>query len=330
MLEFEFIKRCTGFLPGQAEGLSCGIGDDCAVIIGSMGRDWLISTDGYSEGIHFCREWMSPRDIGRRCLTGAVSDIAAMGGRPRYVTISIAVPPTISEKDAVEIMEGITSSASSYQMVVIGGDTTATLHDLQIVLTAIGDIRHGAALYRRGAKSGDVVYVTGMLGGAAVGLEVLKKNSGRGPVAREASVSRFLHPEARVSSGQWLADTGCVTSMIDISDGLVQDLGHVALAGGAGIVLSADAIPLWNGDSEVVDLQTACTGGEEYELAFTVDGLRDAAFQRLLPAVQGQLGHPITRIGSVVVGSGVVVRDGAGRDITPAVGGFRHIIGKGA
>lgn len=329
MQEFEFIRRCTGFLPNQAEGLSCGIGDDCAVIIGSMGRDWLISTDGYSEGIHFCREWMSPRDVGRRCLTGAVSDIAAMGGRPRYVTISIAVPPAISESDAAGMMEGITSSAASYQMVVIGGDTTAARHDLQIVLTVIGDIRHGAALYRRGAKPGDAVYVTGALGGAAAGLEALKKKSGRGPAA-ESAVSRFLHPEARISSGLWLTDTGCVTSMIDISDGLVQDLGHVARASGVGIVLNADAIPRWTGGGETADLQVACSSGEEYELAFTVDGLRDAAFQRLLPAVQGQLGHPITRIGAAVAGSGVAVRDAAGGDVTPRDGGFRHDIGKGA
>lgn len=330
MQEFEFIKRCTGFLPNQAEGLSCGIGDDCAVIIGSMGRDWLISTDGYSEGVHFCRDWMSPRDIGRRCLTGAVSDIAAMGGRPRYVTISISVPPTISESDATGVMEGITASAASYQMVVIGGDTTAARHDLQIGLTVVGDIRHGAALYRRGAKSGDAVYVTGALGGASVGLEVLKMKAGRGGAAREASVTRFLHPEARISSGQWLTDTGCVTSMIDVSDGLVQDLGHVARASGVGIVLNAGSIPRWAGDGGEADLQTACASGEEYELAFTVDGLRDSAFQRLLPAVQGQLGHSITRIGVTAPGSGVVVRDAAGCDVTPAIGGFHHDIGKGA
>lgn len=323
MQEFEFIRKCTGSLPSQAEGLSCGIGDDCAVIKGGMGRDWLISTDGYSEGIHFCNAWMSPIDIGRRCLVGAVSDIAAMGGRPRYVTISISIPPTIPEKDAAEIMEGITSAATSYQMVVIGGDTTATLHDLQVVLTVIGDIRHGAALYRRGAKSGDVVYVTGTLGGAAVGLDALKRNLG-------TTTARFIHPEARVNSGHWLADTGCVTSMIDISDGLVQDLGHVAQSSGVGITLNADAIPRWHDGDKIVDLQTACTSGEEYELVFTVDGFRDATFQRLLPAAQGQLGHLITRIGVVGAGSGVGVRDSEGRDVTPQVGGFSHVIGKGA
>ncbi len=347
MQEFEFIRRCTGFLPGQAEGLSFGIGDDCAVFAGSQGRDWLITADGYSEGIHFCSDWMGPKDIGRRCLIGAVSDIAAMGGRPRYVTISIAVPPVVAEKDAVEVMEGISSSAASYQMVVIGGDTIAARHDLQIVLTVIGDIRHGAALYRRGAKAGDVVYVTGALGGAAMGLKMMqsrypllcKEELGEVETATPTNsplqkgrncVSRFLHPEARISSGQWLTDTGCVTGMIDVSDGLLQDLDHMALASDAGMVLDADAIPRWRGGSEEADLQTACSSGEEYELAFTVDELRDAAFQRLLPAAQGQLGHPITRIGQVVSGSKVVVRDGTGRDVTPRSGGFRHIIGRDA
>lgn len=326
MQEFDFIKKCTERLPSQAEGLSYGVGDDCAVIAGSLGRDWLISTDGYSEGIHFCREWMSPKDIGCRCMTGSVSDIAAMGGRPRYVTISIAVPPTMTEKDAAEIMEGISSFATAHQMVVIGGDTTASRTDLQLVLTVIGDIRHGMALYRRGAKMGDVVYVTGTLGGSAVGLEILQRKV----AVTKSNVDRFLHPETRVNSGHWLNDTGCVTSMIDVSDGLVQDLGHVAEASGVGIVLAADAIPLWDDGGNPVNLKTALTSGEEYELAFTVDGRRDAAFQRLLPAAQLQLGHPITRIGSVVSGAGVVVRDLEGHDVTPRGGGFCHTIGKGA
>lgn len=339
MLEFDFIKKCTEFLPRQAEGLACGIGDDCAVIIGSMGRDLLVSTDAYSESIHFCSEWMNPVDIGARSLIGAVSDIAAMGGRPRYATISLAVPPTISEGNAIDIMKGITSSSSLYQMMVIGGDTIAASHDLQIVLTVIGDIRHGGAVYRRGARSGDVVYVTGTLGGAAAGLEILKSahqtRAGGDPVlavgsASGVTVDRFLHPVARISSGQWLTETGCVTSMIDISDGLVQDLGHVAQASGVGVVLDAETIPCWHDAGVAVNLQTACTSGEEYELVFTVDGRRDSAFRRLLPGVQRLLGHPITRIGVTTAGTGVVVRDAAGGDVTPPVGGFRHVIGKGA
>ncbi len=322
--EFEFIKRCTDFLPSQAEGLLCGIGDDCAVISGGAGRDWLISTDGFFEKIHFCRDWMSAKDIGRRCLISAVSDIAAMGGRPRFVTVSISVPPTYSADDAADVMSGISSSAASYQMVVIGGDTCAAADDLSLTLTVIGDIRHGAALYRRGAKLGDVVYVTGALGGSLVGLQVLQKNSG----ARGEVVDRFLHPAARVTSGLWLADTGCVTSMIDVSDGLIQDLGHIAQASGVGIVVDADAVPCWHGANGTIDLNSALTSGEEYELAFTVDGRRDSAFQRLLPAVQNQWGHAITRIGVVVSGSGVLVRDPAGTNVTPPLGGFSHSIGK--
>lgn len=324
MQEFEFIKRCTESLPSQAEGLLCGIGDDCAVITGGAGRDWLISTDGFFEGIHFRRSWMSPKEIGGRCLTAAVSDIAAMGGRPRFVTISISVPPTCSADEAADVMLGISSKAASLQMVVIGGDTCAGVGDLSLTLTVIGDIRHGGAIYRRGAKPGDVVYVTGALGGALTGLRMLQGDS----VVRPETVNRFLHPMARVSSGHWLTDTGCVTSMIDVSDGLVQDLGHVAQASGVGIIVQSESVPLWLDGQVPVDFQTACTSGEEYELAFTVDGVRASAFQRLLPAVQGQWGHALTRIGTVVSGSGVVVKNTKGQDVTPPLGGYRHTIGK--
>lgn len=323
MQEFDFIKRCTDGLPAQAEGLLCGIGDDCAVIAGSGSRDWLISSDGFYEGIHFQRDWMSPSDIGRRCLAAAVSDIAAMGGRPRFVTISIAVPPTISSDIAIEVMEGISAAATSYLMVVIGGDTCSAVHDLSLTLTVIGDIRHGSAIHRRGAKSGDIVYVSGNLGGSLAGLRALQSG-----VPDDAAVERHVHPIARVTSGHWLADTGCVTSMIDVSDGLIQDLGHIGKSSGVGIVIDADAVPRWSSSTGMVNLETAIKSGEEYELAFTVDGRRDSAFQRLLPAVHGQLGHSITRVGTVISGSGVVVRDAAGDDVTPQSGGFRHDIGK--
>lgn len=322
MEEFDFIRRATAALPSQAEGLLCGIGDDCAVFTGGMGRDWLISTDSYVEGIHFCRDWISAKYIGRRCLTGAVSDIAAMGGRPRFVTVAASVPPTLSSEDAMQVMAGISAAAASYQMVVIGGDTTASLKDLHISLTVIGDVRHGGALYRRGARVGDVVYVTGNLGGSLAGLITLQQ--GR---AVPDAIARHLHPIARVTSAQWLNDTGCVTGMIDVSDGLVQDLGHVAQASQVGMVINADAVPRWAGESGTVNLETACGSGEEYELAFTVDVRRDAAFQRLLPAVLSQFGHAITRIGAVVAGQGVVVQDRSGQDVTPKIRGFCHEIG---
>jgi thiamine-monophosphate kinase len=323
MQEFDFIRRTTGILPNQAEGLICGMGDDCAVFAGNAGRDWLISTDTFSEGVHFRRDWMSATDIGRRSLVAAVSDIAAMGGRPRYSVVAIAVPRDMPESDAMAVMEGMASSAAAYQMVVIGGDTTTSLQDLHLTLTVIGDIRHGAALYRRGSRVGDGVYVTGTLGGALAGLRALQSDR-----HSASEVDRFLHPMARVTSGQWLADTGCVRSMIDVSDGLIQDLGHVAEASGVGIVVNAEAVPCWREDKWIVDLQTACASGEEYELAFTVDGPRDGAFQRLLPAVLGQLGHPITRIGTVVAGAGVVVRDNRGRDVELDSTGYTHGIGR--
>ena len=326
MQEFEFIHRVTDMLPSQAEGLLCGIGDDCAVFAGNGGRDWLISTDGFTEGVHFQAAWASPSDIGRRCLEAAVSDIAAMGGRPRYVMVSISIPNTMSESDAMAYMQGISASAADYQMIIIGGDTTTSKQGLHLAITVIGDVRHGASLYRRGARVGDVVYVTGVLGGSMAGLNVLEtKRTGY-----QEEVNRFLRPTARVASGAWLSDTGCVTSMIDVSDGLIQDLGHVAKASGVGLVVESGSIPCWQNEKGAVNIETACASGEEYELAFTVDGLRDSAFQRLLPAALGQLGHPITRIGQVVAGSGVIVRKPDGGVLSLDKSGYAHCIGKSA
>lgn len=322
MQEFEFIKRCTESLPAQAEGLLCGIGDDCAVFSGNAGRDWLISTDGFIEGVHFRRDWMSPEEVGERCLAAAVSDIAAMGGRPRFLTIAIAIPQALSTDEATRVMHGITAAATAYQLVVIGGDTSGSPQNLQIVLAVIGECRSGMALYRRGARVGDVVYVTGALGGAQMGLELMQAGAKRSPV-----VDRFLHPIAHIATGQWLADTGCITSMIDVSDGLVQDLGHLARASGVGMTIDADDVPRWNAGGETAGLITACSSGEEYELAFTVDGRRDAAFQRLLPAARSQLGHPITRIGTVISGKSVTVKDATGQSLTPMHGGYQHAIG---
>lgn len=323
MNEFEFIVRCLAGLPHTGEGLLLGAGDDCAVMVGNAHRDWIVSTDSVQEGVHFRRDWLSFAAIGRRALGAAVSDIAAMGGRPRFVVIALGIPSDMISTDAQAVMQGLTTAATQYHMIVIGGDTTRTSHDLSITLTVIGEIPHGGGVYRRGARVGDVVYVTGSLGGSLTGLQQLQNKIKMG-----IAVTRHLQPEPRIAAGKWLSETGCVTSMIDVSDGLLQDLGHVAFQSQVGMVLDADAIPRWQDSAGSVDLQTACCSGEEYELVFTVDCRRESMFRQLLPAVQQRLGHPITRIGTVIAGSGVIVKNAAGKTVTPTACGYTHSIGK--
>ncbi len=330
MNEFALIERLIAGLPVQAEGLMCGIGDDCAVIAGDGRRDWLITTEHCIEGVHFRPEWAPWRQIGRKAVLAAMSDVSAMGGRPRFLVVALAVPHTMPITDLEAFYAGIRSVAQETGMVVVGGDMAQSRDTFCSTLTVIGDVIHGRAIYRRGARPGDGVYVTGACGGAAFGLHLLRQQT---TDRHHPCIARQFEPPSRVSSGQWLASTGCISAMIDISDGLLSDLGHVARISNVGMRLDGRRIPIHSAmalggdDGADVDL-LAWTGGEDYELAFTVAGVREAAFAPLIAAAGRTLGHPITRIGEVVTGTGIVVLDAAGNTVTVGKPGFVHEVGE--
>lgn len=332
--EFALLAGLLQDLPLQAEGLLCGVGDDCAVLAAGGSRDWVISTDHFVEGVHFRRQWADWRMIGRRAALAAISDIAAMGGRPRFLVIGLSLPKSLPVAAIEQCFAGLRAVAQEQAMIVIGGDTTGSLQSVLIAVTAIGDVAHGRAIYRRGARVGDVVYVTGTLGGSGAGLYALVHGHQR-PEATPL-VERHLCPPSRVAVGQWLASTGCVSSMIDVSDGLVQDAGHIAAASRVKIQLEAVRIPLMTGVSQFAayagldPLQVALGSGEEYELVFTVSGARVAAFRQLLAGAERSVGHPLTAIGTVVDGRGVEVLAPSGQLIAVDAPGFSHHFGSGA
>lgn len=328
MDEFELIGLVTRDLPVSGDGLVCGVGDDCAVITGSGSRDYLVTTDALFEGVHFRREWISPRALGRKALSVNISDIAAMGGRPLYYLVTIGIQKGTPLKDIESVFEGMRQVAANFRMNLIGGDTCSSERGLLLSLTVIGDVDRSRCVFRKGAGPGDQIYVTGTLGGSALGLSCLEKGL-RGMDMREY-LKKHEDPVPRVPAGQWLAASGCVSSMIDISDGLVADIGHIAESSGVGVKIYADAVPLSEGfvasavrchkDPRVL----ALTGGEDYELAFTVPANKAGLFEKMLKVVLPTFGHPVTKIGEVVEGEGVEVVDIHGASLSIPGSGFEH------
>lgn len=342
MNEFSLIDRLVAGLPLQAEGLLCGVGDDCAVLAGGGRRDWLVSTDHCIEGVHFRPEWIEWQQVGRKAVLAAVSDISAMGGRPRFLVVALAISRDMEATQVEACYRGIRDVAQSTGMVIIGGDMAESRGGFCSTLTVIGDVVHGRALYRRGARPGDAVYVTGALGAAALGVRTLSQLSpgdftALGHRDLTAALRRLREPPCRMEAGQWLASSGCVSAMIDVSDGLVSDLRHVARLSGVGMRIDGLRVPLDPAMTSAADdgasdelLQLAITGGEDYELAFTVAGPRASAFRQFAAAAERTLGHPLTRIGEVVAGTDVVVLDASGRPMSLGSTGFLHQCGGAA
>lgn len=296
MTEFDFIAKIAGGGDVSCEGLICGIGDDCAVIDCGSKR-LLITTDALIEGVHFNLAWTDLPTLGRKALSVNLSDIAAMGGIPKYFLISLAIPKSRSVESMVELYAGINSVAREFGVQLVGGDTTASEAGIAISITAIGEAGKLGAVYRSGARAGDAVYVTGSLGGSALGFELLR----RGSKGLMPAIERHLNPSPRVREGQLLGALGFVSSMIDVSDGLLADLGHVARSSSVGFELNAELIPMMDDFADCASgegfdsLELALSGGEDYELAFTVPEARIAEFESICKLDCGW-----TRIGKIV------------------------------
>lgn len=269
MGEFGLIDRLERILPTSPLVIE-GIGDDCAVLRFGE-KQLLVSTDLFIENVHFRRDWAPPADIGWKAAAAALSDIAAMGGAPLFCLTSLACPADTPMQTIEEIYQGMSGALSRFGAVIVGGDTTR--HDAGIVLdvVVIGETVGGRCLRRHGAEAGDRVIVTGHCGDAAAGLHALQ----RGHDAPEL-VQAHLHPTPRISEGQWLCRQPGVRAMIDVSDGLLQDLGHIASFSYLGIDVSAAALPVsaalarYAADSGQPPESFILHGGEAYELAFTV------------------------------------------------------------
>lgn len=301
MTEFELIELLTRGLDRSAQDLSVGVGDDCAVIEGPAGRQWLVTTDLLIEGVHFDLDHTDLATLGRKALSVNLSDIAAMAGVPRFWLSSIAIPASVGPDGAGLLYKGMRSAADEHGALLTGGDTSASERGLLISITVIGECAAGRAILRSGAKTGDAIYVTGEFGGSALGL-LLQKNG-----IKDGDASRFVRrhndPAARVKEARLLAAGGAITSMIDISDGLMADLSHIADASGVGFEINAwrvpadPSFPALAAQVRADPMELILSGGEDYELAFTVPESRALEFER--ETVPGT-GLPVTRIGTIL------------------------------
>lgn len=309
--EFGLIARITAGLPQSADVI-VGVGDDAAVL--DIGCDELLvaTCDAQVEDTHFRLRHTSPYDIGRRALAVNLSDIAAMGARPRFALISLLMPPSLDVAVLDGIYEGLREEAAQFGVALVGGNIARNAERLIIDITLLGTGTRNKLLRRDNAKPGEVVMVTGSLGSAAAGLLVLENEqlAVKMPAENLVGVLAALHtPTPRVAVGQWLAQHDVTTGM-DVSDGLAADLSHICKASGVGVQIEAGLLPM---RPEAVTLailagrepeDLALFGGEDYELVFTVPADHaDVLTHELFVAT----GVNATAIGTVCEGSAMTL-----------------------
>jgi thiamine-monophosphate kinase len=308
--EDQLIERVCRKFPSGTPLVRTGIGDDAAVIRPTRRTEWVITTDAFLENVHFLRRVHPPKAVGYKALARSTSDIAAMGARPRYFLLTLALPDSCTGKWLDEFLGGMVIAARRFGLSLVGGDTTKH-RTVMISLTVIGEVDSGRAILRAGARPGDLLCVSGKLGEAELGLRLVLK--GLHTKKRwENLAKKHLYPEPRLALGQWLAARRIATSMIDTSDGLSTDLGHICKASGVGASVWADKIPLASVPPELkrkgLDaMRLALDGGEDYELLFTVP----KRFARRLPRTV--TGVPITVIGEITNGKEISLIDFRGR-----------------
>jgi len=297
-----------------------GPGDDAAVVEPVRGALEVWTTDALVDGVHFDRAFVPPKAIGHRALAANLSDLAAMGARPRAALLSLALPGALPLEAFDGIIDGMLALARAHGVALVGGNITSTPGPLTVDITAVGSVHRRRLLTRAGARPGDEVFVTGRLGEAAAGLELLRRD---GHAASRDRVARYLHPEPRVRAGRLLGAARVASSCVDLSDGLADGIRQIAEASSVGIVVDGKAVPLAphpGGDAHGRGaLDRALRGGDDYELLFTVR----RAHGRRLRALIGQLGDlPITRIGAVTRGRDLQLHEDG--DTRPLPDGFEH------
>lgn len=316
MGEFDFIGRLLKPLAAGAAG-ALDLADDAALVDVPCGCSLVIAKDAMVEGVHFLPD-DPPATIAGKLLRVNLSDLAAMGADPLgYLTV-VARPKAITDAWLVAFAGGLAEDQARFGCHLLGGDTVSTPGPLTLSLTILGTVPSGQALRRNGARPGDALWVSGTLGDAALGLRFLQ---GLAVPEEEALplVDRYRLPRPRLELGRGLR--GLATAAIDVSDGLVADLGHIAQASGVAAVIEADRLPISRAAAGVPEVRTAAlTGGDDYELLFTAP--REA--EGNLTALAGELDLPLTRLGQISEGAGVRVLDAEGSEIVLDAPGWRH------
>ena len=324
--EVELVRAIRKVLSGDAPGVVVGVGDDAAVLEPTR-HQGLVTADMLVEGVHFELGVTAAHDLGHKAIAVNVSDIAAMGGSPRYAVASVALPPSIETAWVMELYGGMREAATEYGLTVVGGDTTRG-ERATVAVTVIGEVAKDRAVTRSGAMPGDVVAVTGTLGGSAGGLRIARTPDEERKGLLSTPWGRRLvgiheRPVARVGEGQTLAAAGA-TAMMDLSDGLSLDLARLCDESRVGATVRLEDVPIAPGLPELASatgadpLDLALNGGEDFELLVT---LAKEAVEPARRRLDERYGTPLTEIGEIAEGAGVTaVGAGATREPLEAKG----------
>ena len=312
ILPVEFARIERHFRPLAGPG-SLDLADDAAVFTPPPGRELVIAADAMVEGVHFLRD-DPPGLVGRKLLRTNLSDLAAMGATPLGYLMTVSVPRATPDAWFAGFAAGLALDQVEFGLTLLGGDTTSTRGPISLSLTILGTVPPGQALRRNGARAGDGIWVTGTIGDGALGLLAA---TGKLADLTGYLADRYRLPRPRLD----LVPYGIAHAAMDVSDGLVQDLGHLCRASGLGAVVQAESVPLSDAARLAGRLELCLTGGDDYELLMAVPPTREAALLEAARAARMQ----VTRIGHFLAGDAAVTvldRDGVAMDL--ATGGWSH------
>ncbi len=323
--EDAIIRSLRSRFRTRGPGVRLGIGDDAAVVrLKGSAEDLVITTDMLVEKVDFRRSWMRPDQLGRKSLAVNLSDLAAMGARPRYYLVALALPREIDDRWIRSFYAGMKRLGDAAGAELLGGDLSGSPAGIQVTVVAVGETRGRRSVPRRGGRPGDAIFVTGTLGRAAAGLKLLQQGimKGRTRAEREALVAQ-RSPSPRCEVGLWLAASGLASAMMDLSDGLSADLPRLCAASHTGAVVQAGQLPVflqsarWGCDPVALALH----GGEDFELLFTVPAAKVGRLRKKYPADF----PPATAVGRLVAGRTVswVRQPGGAPEPLPHLG-FDH------
>jgi len=327
--EFSLIERLKKCVTAPPDFVIIGISDDAAAFETGAGRVTVMTADAFVEGVHFDLSFVPFRDLGWRAMAANLSDIAAMGGRPTWATVCLCIPPSCPVESLEALYAGMDDVAAPLGCRVVGGDTTSSPSGLMIAISLLGEVQRERITPRSGVRPGDLFCVTGHLGGARAGLEVLRRRHLGRPLPGhfEAAVKKFLRPVPRVREASALGDAATIHAAIDISDGLSSEVHHLCRMSRVGARIEGGSIPI-HAETDAVarlcgeeGLAFALSGGEDFELLFAV-APHDA--ETVARAVQAATGAPVSVLGEAVPPEeGVRIRrDGAWHPLANA--GYEH------
>ncbi len=328
--EHGLIQRIQSKFPSKYPGVVLGIGDDAAIITPDARKSLLLSTDTLREDIHFRKGYCTFYDMGWKAVAVSISDIAAMGGMPRHLLLSIAVPHKTSVTDLDGMIKGVADITTKYEVSLIGGNISRSTNGVTIDTTVIGELNKGTGVARSGASVGDMIYITGKVGKSAIGFSLLKSATDIRSISYRTAVpfiASHLRPVPRVREGMILGANKLATAMIDISDGLLADLDHICKQSKVGANIYTSLIPLPDIPRRLKrevardPLYYALYGGEDYELLFTVK----KGDKGKLEAVCKQERLEVTPIGEIApMKRGINIVGERGTESIGHMGGYDH------